>query len=128
MSSSKTIVNDYEIPSWAGKPPIGLHLDVMKDGKLIQKLMIDEQKYYFFGRNRETCDFHTDHASCSRVHAVLVWHKHLSRPFIVDLGSAHGSFIGNVKLEHNKPQQVFIDSQLKFGASTRVYIIRGILG
>ena len=127
MSSSKTqVVNDYEIPSWAGKPPIGLHLDVMKDGKLIQKLMIDEKKYYFFGRNRETCDFHIDHASCSRVHAVLVWHKHLSRPFIVDLGSAHGTFIGNVKLEHNKPQQVFIDSQLKFGASTRFYIIRGI--
>ena len=35
-----------------------------------------------------------------------------------------GTFIGNVRLEPNKPQQVFIDSQLKFGASTRYYVIR----
>ncbi len=53
--------------------------------------MIDERKYYFFGRNKESCDFQIDHASCSRVHAVLVWHKHLSRPFLVDLGS--GMFV-----------------------------------
>lgn len=71
----------------AGKPISGLHLDVMKDGKLIQKLMIDEKKCYFFGRNKQQCDFQIDHASCSRVHAVLLWHKHLARPFLVDLGS-----------------------------------------
>jgi len=34
------------------------------------------------------CDFCIDHASCSRVHAALVWHKHLSRPFLIDLGSS----------------------------------------
>jgi nuclear inhibitor of protein phosphatase 1 len=49
--------------------------------------MIDEKKYYFFGRNKDVCDFVTDHASCSRVHAVLIWHKHLNRSFLVDLGS-----------------------------------------
>ena len=27
-------------------------------------------------------------------------------------------------MEGNKPQQVFVDSELKFGASTRTYIIR----
>ena len=37
---------------------------------------------------------------------------------------AHGTFIGSIRLEANKPQQVFIDSELKFGASTRTYIIR----
>ena len=109
--------------------------------------MIDEKNCYFFGRNKDTVDFLTDHASCSRVHAVLLWHKHLNRSFIIDLGSgtnlpnlmirkivsnyfyyyhnkAHGTFIGSIRLEHNKPQQVFIDSELKFGASSRTYIIR----
>ena len=55
---------------------------------ILQKLMIDEKKCYFFGRNKHMCDFCIDHSSCSRVHAVLVWHKHLNRPFIVDLGSS----------------------------------------
>ncbi|ESO03369.1 hypothetical protein HELRODRAFT_100131 [Helobdella robusta] len=119
-----TIVNNFEIPSWAGKPPPGLHLDVLKDGKMIQKLMIDEKKCYFFGRNKQLCDFCIDHASSSRVHAALVWHKFLERPFIVDLGSTHGTFIGQLRLEPKKPQQVPIDSLMHFGASTRTYIIR----
>lgn len=50
--------------------------------------MIDQKKCYLFGRNPQMCDFSIDHASCSRVHAALVWHKHLSRAFLVDLGSS----------------------------------------
>lgn len=102
----------------------GLHLDVMKEGKMIQKLMVDEKKCYFFGRNKQMCDFCIDHASCSRVHAALVWHKHLSRPFLIDLGSTHGTYIGHIRLEQKKPQQVPLDSEIHFGASTRIYIIR----
>jgi len=37
---------------------------------------------------------------------------------------AHGTFIGSIRLENKKPQQVPIDSHLHFGASTRVYTIR----
>lgn len=114
----------YEPPSWAGKPPVGLHLDVLKDGKLIQKLMIDEKTFYLFGRNRDVVDFCTDHGSCSRVHSALLWHKHLNRCFLVDLGSTHGTFLGTIRLEPHKPQQVPLDSTLTFGASTRAYIIR----
>ena len=59
-----------------------------QDGKLIQKLMIDEKKCYLFGRNPQMNDFTIDHGSCSRVHAALLWHKHLERSFLVDLGSS----------------------------------------
>ncbi|KAK7100790.1 nuclear inhibitor of protein phosphatase 1-like [Littorina saxatilis] len=118
------LVNNFEVPSWAGKPPPGLHLDVMKDTKMVQKLMIDEKKCYFFGRNKQLCDFSIDHSSCSRVHSALVWHRHLNRPFIIDLGSTHGTHIGNIRLESKKPQQVPLDSEIHFGASTRIYIIR----
>ncbi|XP_069127584.1 nuclear inhibitor of protein phosphatase 1-like [Argopecten irradians] len=124
MASSGPLINNFEVPSWASKPPTGLHLDVTKDGKMIQKLMIDEKKCYFFGRNKLMCDFCIDHQSCSRVHAALIWHKHLARPFIIDLGSTHGTFIGHIRLESRKPQQVPLDSELHFGASTRLYIIR----
>jgi nuclear inhibitor of protein phosphatase 1 len=50
--------------------------------------MIDENKCYFFGRNKDQCEFVIDHASCSRVHAVLLWHKHLNRSFLIDLDSS----------------------------------------
>lgn len=121
---ANSLVNNFEIPSWAGKPPPGLHLDVMKDTKMVQKLMIDEKKCYFFGRNKQMCDFCIDHASCSRVHSALIWHRHLARPFIIDLGSTHGTYIGHIRLDKKKPQAVPIDSELSFGASTRRYVIR----
>lgn len=54
----------------------------------LQKLMVDEKKCYLFGRNQQLNDFCIDHASCSRVHAALVYHKHLNRAFLVDLGSS----------------------------------------
>lgn len=118
------MANHYEVPSWAGKPPVGLHLDVLKIDKLVQKLMIDEKKCYLFGRNPQMNDFVIDHASCSRVHSAFVYHKHLQRAFLVDLGSTHGTFIGNMRIDANKPTQLPIDSVFHFGASTRRYILR----
>lgn len=50
--------------------------------------MVDEKRCYLFGRNQQLNDFCIDHASCSRVHAALVYHKHLHRAFLVDLGSS----------------------------------------
>lgn len=75
----------------AGKAPTGHHLDVTKDDKLIQKLMIDDKKCYLFGRNPHMNDFCIDHGSCSRVHAALVYHKHLNISYLVDLGSSECS-------------------------------------
>lgn len=91
---------------------------------MIQKLMIDEKKCYLFGRNPDLNDFVIDHQSCSRVHSALVYHKHLQRAFLIDLGSTHGTFIGTIRLESRKPTQLPIDSVFHFGASTRSYVIR----
>ncbi|XP_073677535.1 nuclear inhibitor of protein phosphatase 1-like [Garra rufa] len=121
-ASTNTAV--FDCPSWAGKPPPGLHLDVVKGDKLIEKLIIDEKKFYLFGRNPDHCDFTIDHQSCSRVHAALVYHRHLKRVFLIDLNSTHGTFLGRIRLEPQKPQQVPIDSTMSFGASTRVYTLR----
>lgn len=37
---------------------------------------------------------------------------------------AHGTFLGHIRLESHKPQQIPIDSTISFGASTRTYTIR----
>ncbi|CAD7012177.1 nuclear inhibitor of protein phosphatase 1 [Ceratitis capitata] len=118
------MANSYDIPSWAGKPPTGLHLDVLKEDKLVQKLMVDEKRCYLFGRNSQMNDFCIDHASCSRVHSAFVYHKHLNIAYLVDLGSTHGTFIGTLRLEPHKPTQLQINSTFHFGASTRRYILR----
>lgn len=118
------MASHYEVPKWAGKPPVGLHLDVLKEDKLVQKLMLDEKKCYLFGRNKDLCDICIDHQSCSRVHAAFVYHTALERAFLVDLGSTHGTYIGKIRLDANKPTQLPIDSRFHFGASTRNYILR----
>lgn len=119
-----TSSGDFKVPSWAGKPPPGLHLDVLKDGTVLQKLLIDEKSYYLFGRNKDSCDFFLQHDSCSRQHAALVYHKHLSRVFVIDLGSTHGTFVGTLRLEPQKPTQLPIDTTIRFGASSRYYTLR----
>lgn len=37
----------YDVPSWAGKPPPGLHLDTFKDDKFIQVKSKGDEKNYF---------------------------------------------------------------------------------
>lgn len=90
----------------------------------MERLIIDEKKFYLFGRNPDVCDFMLDHQSCSRLHSALVYHKHLKRVFMIDLNSTHGTFLGRIRLEPHKPQQVPLDSSMSFGASTRLYILR----
>jgi len=114
----------YEVPSWAGKPPSGMHLDVTKDGKLIEKFIADGKTHFFFGRQREYIDFVLDHTSCSRVHAVMLYHKNLQRMFLIDLGSTHGTFLGKVQLDPHRPMQLAIDDIFCFGASTRSWVLR----
>lgn len=114
----------FKVPSWAGKPEAGLHLDVIKNGSVLQKLLIDEKPCYIFGRAKDLCDFPLPHQSCSRQHAALVYHKHLNRPFLIDLGSTHGTFVGTLRLEAHRPTQIQIDTVLSFGASTRTYTLR----
>ncbi|CAL8298304.1 unnamed protein product [Lota lota] len=123
-ADTSTNTPTFECPTWAGKPPPGLHLDVVKGDKLVEKLIIDEKKFYLFGRNTDLCDFTTDHQSCSRVHSALVYHRHLKRVFLIDLNSTHGTFLGHIRLEPHKPQQVPIDATVSFGASTRAYTLR----
>ncbi|CAI5439050.1 unnamed protein product [Caenorhabditis angaria] len=114
----------FAIPSWAEKPPNGAHLDVYKGPQLIQKLMIDDKKAYYFGRNNKQVDFAVEHASCSRVHALLLYHGLLKRFALIDMESSHGTFIGNVRLRPLEVVFIDIGSQFQLGASTRKYAVR----
>jgi nuclear inhibitor of protein phosphatase 1 len=114
----------FPLPNWVGPPLEGSHLDCIKGDKLIQKLFVDELPVYYFGRNVELCEIPVEHASCSRVHAVLLFHKHLKRFALVDLNSSHGTYVSETKIKPLTP--VFMDPGTKFyfGASTRRFVIR----
>uniref|UniRef100_A0A914HAM8 FHA domain-containing protein n=1 Tax=Globodera rostochiensis TaxID=31243 RepID=A0A914HAM8_GLORO len=120
MASEKDL---FPLPSWLARPPKGSHLDVLKGEKLMQKLLIDEKGHYYFGRNPSDCDFLSEHASCSRVHAVLLYHKLLKRFALVDLESSHGTFVDNVKIPALSPVFLNTDQSFHFGASTRKYYL-----
>ncbi|KAL3116051.1 hypothetical protein niasHT_007351 [Heterodera trifolii] len=120
MASEKDL---FPLPNWIARPPKGSHLDVLKGEKLIQKLLVDEKGFYYFGRNPSDCDFLSEHASCSRVHAILLYHKQLKRFALVDLESSHGTFVDNVKIPALSPVFINSDQSFHFGASTRKYFL-----
>ncbi|KAK0425413.1 hypothetical protein QR680_009187 [Steinernema hermaphroditum] len=121
---SDPIFERFPIPDWATRPPHGYHLDVLKGDQLIQKLMVDERNAYYFGRNPKLSDILTEHSSISRVHAVLIYHRHLKRFALVDMGSAHGTYVGKVKIESQIPVFLELNSEFHFGFSTRKYILK----
>lgn len=50
--------------------------------------------------------------------------SHINQNCEFSVNKAHGTFIGTLRLEPNKPQQMFVDTEFKFGASTRTYVLR----
>ncbi|VDM61388.1 unnamed protein product [Angiostrongylus costaricensis] len=104
--ASTTVLDEkskFQVPSWASRPPPGSHLDVCKGDQLIQKLMIDEKSTYYFGRNPKQVDFAVEHASCSRVHALLLYHGVLNRFALVDMDSS--SYTLRLKLMQSKENE-----------------------
>ncbi|XP_064163912.1 protein phosphatase 1, regulatory subunit 8b [Anguilla rostrata] len=90
----------FDCPSWAGKPPPGLHLDVVKGEKLVEVAF-----------------------RVLSLHLILTLRSPASWAGPL-WPLAHGTFLGHIRLEAHKPQQVPIDSTVSFGASTRAYTIR----
>lgn len=44
--------------------------------------------------------------------------------FVIDLGSAHGTFVANERLGKDTPVELEVGQSLRFAASTRTYILR----
>eukprot|EP00026_Physarum_polycephalum_P010838 Phypoly_transcript_11019.p1 GENE.Phypoly_transcript_11019~~Phypoly_transcript_11019.p1 ORF type:complete len:215 (+),score=41.43 Phypoly_transcript_11019:346-990(+) len=65
-----------------------------------------------------------EHPSASRKHAAFVHHKG-GKVYIIDLQSAHGTFVGETQLKAHTPTSLTDGAAIKFGASSRVYIFRG---
>ncbi|KAK7303448.1 hypothetical protein RJT34_14355 [Clitoria ternatea] len=113
----------WQPPDWAIEPRPGVfYLEVMKDGQVLDRINLDRRRN-LFGRQVQTCDFVLDHQSVSRQHAAVIPHKNGSI-YVIDLGSAHGTFVANERLTKDSPVELEVGQSLRFAASTRTYILR----
>ncbi|CAH9133771.1 unnamed protein product [Cuscuta epithymum] len=113
----------WKPPDWAIEPRPGVYyLEVIKDGEVLDQINLDKRRH-IFGRQFHTCDIVLDHQSVSRQHAAVVPHKNGSI-YVIDLGSAHGTFVANERLTKDSPVELEAGQSLKFAASTRTYILR----
>ncbi|XP_075505574.1 protein phosphatase 1 regulatory inhibitor subunit PPP1R8 homolog [Primulina tabacum] len=113
----------WEPPDWAIEPrPVVYYLDVMKDREVLDVIKLNKRRN-IFGRQFHACDFVLDHQSVSRQHAAVIPHKGGS-VYVIDLGSAHGTFVANERLTKDSPVELEVGQSLRFAASTRTYILR----
>ncbi|CAH0478894.1 unnamed protein product [Peronospora belbahrii] len=112
-------------PTWClHKPPRSISLvDVYKDHVLIATHTVDQKAFYIIGRNAAVCDIVLSHCSISRRHASIVHHEK-GATYLVDFGSAHGTFVDGLRLTALQPTLVTNGAVLKFGASSRSYIFK----
>ncbi|KAG2430609.1 hypothetical protein HXX76_010127 [Chlamydomonas incerta] len=108
------------VPSWAGEPPAGCRLLVFKDGGVIQDIVLGKV-VTVFGRVPELADVVLDHPSISRQHATAAWHPARGAWLLTDLGSTHGTWVGETRLGKNEPTELVPGVEVRFAASTRRY-------
>jgi smad nuclear-interacting protein 1 len=128
------VVVKYSQPPEARKPKKGWRVYPFKGDQGLPVLYIHRQSSYLIGRDRRVVDFPVDHPSCSKQHAALqyrlmpVSHKdgttaYTVRPYIIDLESTNGTYVNNVKLEPRIYVELLEKDVIKFGYSTRDYVI-----
>lgn len=128
------VVLKYVEPPEARKPKRRWRLYPFKGDKSLQTMYIHRQSCYLIGRDKKICELAVDHPSCSKQHAALQYRlvpyeredgtvgKKIC-PYIIDLESANGTWVNNKKIEPRKYMELFEKDVLKFGYSTREYVL-----
>ena len=113
----------FTCPEWAGTPPKGIHFEIHKQGKMIDQVMIDKFPYYLLGRNPTACDIDFEHPSLSRVHLAVVHHQKGSI-YVIDLNSAHGTFIKGERIKAKTLTKVSDGDEIRLGDSSRTLKVK----
>lgn len=128
------VVIKYSEPQDARKPARRWRLYPFKGEKALPTLYVHRQSAYLMGRDRKIADIPLDHPSCSKQHAALQYRlvpfkrenggegKRV-RPYLIDLDSANGTFVNNVKLEPRRYHELLERDVIKFGFSSREYVL-----
>ena len=128
------VVVKYNEPAEARKPKRRWRLYGFKGDEALPMLPIHRQSAYLLGRDRRVADIPVDHPSCSKQHAVLQYRLteyirpdgsrgRKVRPYIIDLGSANGTYVNNQRIEPQRYVELMERDLIKFGFSSREYVL-----
>jgi hypothetical protein len=119
----------YLPPSWALSrisvllPEEEFSLEVLKDGIVLEIINL-KKSHYIIGRQEDAVHITCAHGSISRQHAVLQYSKNKTL-HLLDLKSAQGTYFNRDRVESGEYYRLCPGDQIKFGASTRVYVVSG---
>ncbi|XP_068621884.1 kanadaptin [Battus philenor] len=122
----------YKEPKWSGVCPDGSDyaLEVLKSGMIMEKIDLITKPFYVFGR-LANCDVVMAHPTISRHHCILQYKAFADEGeppcgwYLFDLGSTHGTFLNRERLKEKHYSRVRVGHQIRFGNSTRTYIMLG---
>lgn len=128
------VVVKYAEPPEARRPKRKWRLYPFKNDQSLNTIYIHRQSCFLIGREKKICEIAVDHPSCSKQHAALQYRAvnyerddgsagKRVRPYIIDLESANGTFVNNKKIEPRKYYELFEKDILKFGFSSREYVV-----
>ena len=127
------VVIPYKEPIWSGLPPESesYSLDVLKNGTLIENIELGKKPWIVFGR-LPSCDVCMEHPSLSRHHAVIQYRDiseggHEKGWYLFDLDSTHGTWVNKMKIKPKAYRRLRVGHVVKFGGSSRLYILQVIL-
>jgi NIMA-interacting peptidyl-prolyl cis-trans isomerase 1 len=117
--------DDFHAPPWVCEPKLqNCGLKIRKDGKIISIVTdLNKKKYLTLGRNAKMSDIRLEHPSISRRHAMF-GHGSSGNIYVMDLGSSHGTFVNDKKLKSKQREALHDGDVVRFGASTREYIVK----
>eukprot|EP00108_Taenia_solium_P000148 TsM_000635200 transcript=TsM_000635200 gene=TsM_000635200 len=121
----KGVVIKYNEPEDARKPTAFWRLYPFKGNEALKVMHIHRQSGYLVGSAQHIADLPMAHPSISKQHAVLQFRftKGRVRLYVIDLESTNGTFLNNKKIESRRYYELREKDVLKFGYSTREYVV-----
>jgi pSer/pThr/pTyr-binding forkhead associated (FHA) protein len=119
----------YDVPESSSIPSSEYTLEVLRNGSIIDYISLSHRAYTVFGRSPDS-DVVLQHPTISRYHAIVQYksdfeHGQSAGLYLYDCGSTHGTFINKKRLEAQVYVRIKIGYIIKFGQSTRLYVVQG---
>ncbi|KAJ3227379.1 hypothetical protein HDU78_010036 [Chytriomyces hyalinus] len=112
---------NYSAPEWSAACEPPFYIEILKSGVIVESHTLTNP-IVTIGR-LPTCTISLEHASLSRHHAIL--QSSTDALFLYDLASTHGTFHNKNPVRPNSWVRVRQGDMLKFGQSTRVFVVNG---
>ncbi len=120
-------------PDDARKPVDRWRIYEYKNGEQVKVLHIHRQSAFLIGRIKDIADILTMHPSCSGQHAVVQFRLKVLKddldevrvvlPYVMDLESTNGTFLNGERLAPARYVELREKDMLKFGSSSREYVL-----